>query len=244
VKAYESGCCRLSCVACEKQLRARRALAIKERFEAAGGMAGGPVLYTILTVPPALRARAAQEATWTDWKRKIVKWLKKNAGFRFGVERTDPAGDRDRTKWHPHINLLWCQRPGFRPYLDLAKLRTAWAQIIGAKTVNVWHQFSSAPGQLWHWFSYMGRTWPEWVPVVKGHMTVRWYGRYPKSEDAGPACCEKCGEGYVVLRCGSRACAEEMVAAGAAAVRWEVEKQEMFRALYGGGGLGAQEELW
>src|SRR3990167_874268 len=209
-KAVPKDCHRLRCWKCAGFLRDRRATAIEKRFEE--NRRGRAVIYLVATVTPDRREAAADPATWTRWRRKLVKWLKKNAGFAWGVERTDPAGDQDPTSWHPHLNLLLIQRDGFRPWQDVEALREEWARIVdpapdlfGEKVVDVHVEYcdGSTPkkyGKLLHWYSYMGRTWPAWAPVVKRHLHVRWMGKYPPSppkESTG--CCPECGEDFEVI---------------------------------------------
>lgn len=226
---YESGCNKRSCRSCEKHLRLRRALAIRDRFESV--RAGRPVIYTIFTVPISHRAKAADPKTWARWRRAIWKWLKKNCGGLFAVERTDPAGDTDPSRWHPHMNFLWMQRDGFRPFLDVEKLGAAWAAVIAADVVNCWTAYSSNKGKLWHWYSYMGRTWPDWVDALKeAHKRVNWFGSYPKKKPKETTC-QNCGDSYVFVKCGPKEDAESLAAAGPEAVKWEAQKREMAMAL-------------
>lgn len=237
-KAYEAGCHKLSCRTCEVDLRARRAASIRDRFEGPGGRQGRAVIYTILTVPPHRREAAADYETWRKWMRSIIRFMKREFGLAFAVMRTDPCGDSDRTLWHPHANILWVQRDGFRPFIDRLKLRDAWARVVGADVVNVWTQYSARDRQLGHWYWYMGRTFPEWAAAeaTRKHLPPRWYGAFPKKAPP-PDCCPDCGQGWVFLDVGLEAEARALAAAGPEAVRWEVEKSEMARVLARAGPL-------
>lgn len=228
-KIYESGCCRLCCRSCESHLRARRAGSFRDRIEPA--RRGKPLIYTIFTVPLYLRALAADPKVWSSWRRRIWKYLKKKHGGLFAVERTDPCGDSDERVWHPHLNFLWIQRDGFRPYLDVGALRQEWARIIGATgEVNAWTQYSSNDRKIGHWYWYLSRTWPDWQATAKKHMTVRWLGSYPTKPEKQKRCPD-CGADFVSLDCGSKAQAEELAQLGPAKVRWEWEKIEIEKAL-------------
>ena len=235
-RVYQAGCTKLTCESCEPHLRARRAASIRDRIERVRGARA--LVYTILTVPPELREAAADVKIWNKWRAKIWRWLKKNAGGVFAVERSDPAGDSDPGLWHPHLNLLWLQRDGFTGFLKVDALRAAWREIIGAKRpVNVYSQYSANERKLGAWYWYMGRTWPHWAKTVKRHLTVRWMGDYPrvactleKVGDRELACeckrargCTDCGAQYVVLRVGDRQAAEEVAELGPAEVRARVD---------------------
>jgi len=206
-------------------------LAIRDRFEGPHGRRRRPANYTVLTVPPELRAAAADASTWRKWRRLIWKYLKKNHGGLFAVERTDPAGDKAHEKWHPHLNLLWVQRDGFRPFIDVEALKAEWGRIMGAERLPVAHHaFSDVPARLNHWYSYMGRTWPDWQGAVRLHPSVRWLGKYPKKPPPEKNC-RSCGGAVVFVSGLDRKGADELAALGPAAVRWEWEKREGDRVL-------------
>lgn len=241
-KKYIQACSNLSCGDCEDILRARRAASIRDRFE--GARAGRPVLYTVFTVPLELRAAASDPKTWAKWRKAIWKVLRREWGGQFGVQRTDPAGkcaEADRTgelcdcaecrRFHPHLNFLWVQRDGFRPWIDLERLRASWAAIIGAEgPVVLWTNYSTASRRLGHWYWYMGRTWPEWVRSVPDHMRVVWYGEYPRKQKR-PSGCDRCGEAFWFWCCGTEAAADELLEMGPERL-WEwVQSEEVAKCL-------------
>jgi hypothetical protein len=165
---------------------------------------GRAVIYTVFTVPPALRERAADPKVWKSWRKKIWKYLGAVHGAVYGYERTDPAGDSEPTLWHPHMNFLWVQRDGFRPFLDVDALRAEWARIIGAKTeVDIWSQYAKdgdAEYRL-HLYSYMGRTWPDWVRAVPHGQRLIQLGRVEKAPPKEKPHCEECGSRFRKMKC-------------------------------------------
>lgn len=174
------------------------------------GRAGRDLCYTVLTVPPTLREKAADYKTWKRWRSKVWNLLKTRWGADYGYERTDPAGDEDKEVWHPHFNFLWVQRPGFRAFIDVDELRREWAKIIGASgAVDVWHQYAQERdvAKRVHWYDYMGRTWPDWVKAVQHGARTIPLGRPPKVEREKP-CCRECGERWRVWKLGSKEEAE------------------------------------
>lgn len=224
------GCCRQSCPDCgavKGPLRIRRKVAIRKRFEKARN--GRPLLYTIFTVPPELRHKAADPAVWRRWRKAIWAVLRRKFGGEFACERTDPAGKCKRanesgercacakcSRWHPHLNFLWVQRPtgSFRPFIAkdrLAYLGRAWGRIIGAtRTVNIRHAYcepdrdKAGAARAAHWYSYMARVWADWAKAVPGHVNVRWLGKFPRKIDAPKAAyCDKCGHDFVCWRTNS-----------------------------------------
>ena len=108
-----------------------------------------PVLYTVFTCPPALRLRAADPTWWGRVRRRIWRVLEQEVGGWYAVERTDPAGQCETSRvsgeycdcarcstWHPHLKLLWVQRPGFRPFVDVSKLRRRWMEVLGEEELR------------------------------------------------------------------------------------------------------------
>lgn len=221
-RVAEVGCNRLDCRNCADFLRRRRATAIGERMEA--GRNGKPVIYTVFTIPPDLREKAANKATWGRWMRALRKVLKKKFGLLYGCERVDPCGDEKPDVWHPHLNLLWVQRDGWRPFIDVDALREEWARIIGTEEPNLWTQFSTEPAKLGHWYSYMGRTWSDWRKAVPNHLTVRWIGKYPARPPQEEPVCDECGQKVEDLSflSSTKEVAEFFCRAGPAACRAEV----------------------
>ena len=225
--AKTRGCNKLSCPGCAQHLRLRRKMSIRGRFEAARG--NRPVLYTIFTVPKELREKAADPKVWRDWRRKLGAVLKKRFGMDFAVERTDPAGKckaSERSgescvcpkcsRWHPHMNFLWVQKPTgrHRPFItpaQMAYLKRRWAFIIGrepGKPINIRHAYCKGDRdndqdvrRLHHWYSYMARTWADWQKSVGKHLRINWYGA-PKAEvkPEKECYCPDCKIDYVVWR--------------------------------------------
>lgn len=135
VNVVRDHCDRLECAQpyCERKNRDRRGRDIFDRLDAA--RAGRRVIYTVCTVPPALRARAAEPGRWQKWMARLVKWMRKNLRLQYAMERSDPAGE-DLERWHPHTNLLWIQHnpiPNqFKPLggNELEELKHAWRCIL------------------------------------------------------------------------------------------------------------------
>jgi hypothetical protein len=190
-KLVKSGCMHRDCLTCEDQVGARRASRCRWRLDA--GREGRPVLYTVLTVPPELRARYADPAVWRSACRRAWKVLRKQFGAEYGLEASHPAGE-DLEVFHPHANFLWVQRPGFRPFLDVAALRRAWARILGYDgEVVVYHRYADAPGKIAHWARYVTRTFPGWSWWTP---SVRWYGAFPRELPDREVVCPGCGQPF------------------------------------------------
>lgn len=194
------GCMAEDCTRCSTKLGIRRAARAIDRINAR--RAGRPLLYTVLTVPPDMHLAAADRKTWQRWRKAIVRYLKKHHGFDYGFESSHPTGS-DLRNFHPHLNLIWLQRPGHRPFIDLAKFRAAWSAIIGADESVVHHQWVTKPSKIWHRIRYVVRPFPGWS---HWRGSLRWYGSYPKKSEyenqEDRSCCEDCeskliGIGYV-----------------------------------------------
>jgi hypothetical protein len=202
---------------CRGKIRSRRARKIKRRLDA-GRTDGRAVLYTVLTVPPSRRGAAADKKTWKAWLDRIIRFMKKELALDYAVERTDPCGE-DGEKWHPHINLLWVRRNGFRGFLrpeQLAALKGKWAAIVygakeaAGKPISVYHAYSTDEARILHWCSYMGRTWSRWEEEFPYHLRIKWLGKAPRTpakEKDGP--CQKCGKEVCRMQFGSEQAASD-----------------------------------
>ena len=222
---------------CSDKNRSRRARDIEDKFEA--GRRGRCVIYSVFTVPPALRqaagekvrlrARKKKDGTletrevwrWQLWLEELLEGLKGTFGLEYAVERSDPAGD-DRDRWHPHINLLWVREDGggFIEEGQLEALKSEWKAIIGEKEENPIsvHTAYAAPrdeARRRHWYSYMGRTWPGWEEEFPYHCRLKWLGRPAKRPERDlETHCPKCEAEVVVIKCGSEEAAELLASKG------------------------------
>jgi hypothetical protein len=226
---------------CRGKIRTRRARKIGLRLNA-GRTDGRAVIYTVLTVPPARRQAAADPKTWKKWIARIVGWMKKTLGLGYAVERTDPCGD-DGERWHPHVNLLWVRKDGFRSgYLQpdqLQALKDRWAWIVYGKQekdstprpINVWTQFSTDEAKIGHWCSYLGRTWSQWEEEFPYHLRIKWLGSAPKTPPKIllEICCRKCGMEILRMQCGSSQAAIEAKDWSYQRLRDEIDWQQLDR---------------
>lgn len=188
----DSGCMAMSCTRCAPAVTARRARKAHARLDA--GRKGRPVLYTVLTVPPAMRAKFTDRKAWRAALRRMWKSMEKEFGALYGVEGSHPIG-KDTEVFHPHANFLWVQRSGFRYMLDTNRLRELWAKAIGCRgVVDVHTQFMTTDAKVAHRVRYALRTFPGFQGWTG---SIRWYGSYPpmpKDDDGGGAVrCPDCG---------------------------------------------------
>lgn len=222
---------------CREKIRSRRARKIKARLDA-GRTDGRAVIYTVFTVPPERRGAAGDRKTWKKWIDRLLRYMRKELALEYAVERTDPCGEDGET-WHPHSNLLWIRKNGFRGYLEptqLAALKAKWASIVygtketNGKPISVHTAFSTDEARIRHWCSYMGRTWSQWEDDFPYHLRIKWLGHPPKTppkEVARP--CEKCGKDVCRMQFGSEAAALEASAWSYDRLLLEVEEQRFER---------------
>lgn len=208
----------------------------------AGRTDGRAVIYTIFTVPPSRRQAAADPKTWKKWIARIVGYMRKSLGLGYAVERTDPCGE-DGVTWHPHINLLWVRRDGFRSGFitpdQLAALKARWARIVyGApekgsppRPINVYTQFATQEDKILHWCSYMGRTWSRWEEEFPYHLRIKWLGAAPTTppKPAVDMCCQKCGAETLRMQCGSPDAAKAAAAWSYQRLQDEIDWQKIDR---------------
>jgi len=155
------------------------------------------VIYTVFTVPPDARESFFfDKSAWQKVRKKAWRILKDNFGAKYGVEVTHPAGDVNTQTFHPHLNFIWIQRDGYRPFIDVDLLRKKWSEVLSLEKTDVHSQYTNHIARVVHWCKYITRTFPgthEWTGPL------RWYGKYPKTPSPGEVCCSDCGQRFKVI---------------------------------------------
>lgn len=164
------GCNALDCRGCQFFLRNRRSMTIYDRMEAVA--AKKAAIYTVLTVPEEKRREAADPKTWTRWRREIWKWLKREHGGLFAVERTDPAGKCEKAQ-------AW-ERIGFDAYLELRKPHTEEETAKLADTIRQAAAFTCSCDHCTKWHPHLNLLWVQrdgWSPYIDADkMRAAWAG--------------------------------------------------------------------
>ena len=148
------------------------------------------VIFTSFTIPPKLREGFLDNKAWQKARKKAWRILKTLFGAKYGVEASHPIGDKDPNVFHPHLNFLWVQEKGRRPFIDRALLQKKWAEALGVRVVDVYTQYSLHLRVIAHWAKYITRTFPgnhKWAG------SLRWYGKYPKTRRPDQVKCCDCG---------------------------------------------------
>jgi hypothetical protein len=174
---------------CNEVVHRRRTEQLVERLD------GGIVCYTVMTIPVEIRERFLDPKAWARVRRSAARLLKR-LGMLYGVEVSHPVGDRDPEAFHPHLNWLWRPRPGSRGFVDVERLRQAWASILRVNVADVYHRYSAAAGKIRHWCRYVSRLFPGlhgWTGPV------RWFGAFPKRRNTSENVCPECGCHYRYL---------------------------------------------
>lgn len=173
VRVVVSGCMRRGCVECKQRVSMRRAASVRDSLEA--GRGSRPVIYTVFTVPPHVRAYYQENPReWVRIRKEAWAYLKGIGGV-FAVESTHPVGDDDPLEFHPHLNFLWVSKGD--PFLNQEALRAAWVKILQVPFAVAWTQYSAKSGKIAHWARYVVRSFPG-NPFEEGR--VRWFGKKPK----------------------------------------------------------------
>ncbi|MBA7646925.1 hypothetical protein ES703_54693 [subsurface metagenome] len=186
------------------------------------------VIFTTLTIPPRLREHYLDSKAWTKVRKKAWQILKKYFGAKFGVEVSHPVGDRRPDVFHPHLNFLWVQVKGHRPFIDRALLQRKWAEVIGERVVDVYTQYAYHIRQIAHWAKYVTRTFPgnhKWAG------SLRWYGKYPKKTRLEHTICADCGSRFHVIGSISVDVVDQWIEYGQLSGRdppWERDKDIVF----------------
>jgi hypothetical protein len=183
-RVVPQSCHRLDCLTCAKDIGLRRSNSLFNRITTHPTpiqhqykhYRSQVVIYTVFTVPESIRDKFKEPRYWQRARKEIWRCLRADYGGLYGVEVSHPIGDEAPTKFHPHLNFLWVQRDGYRPYIDVTGLRMRWAQILGVQSADVHSQYSDSHYLIRHWTNYVTRTFPGyhwWTGPV------RWYGHYP-----------------------------------------------------------------
>ena len=197
-----SSCMSLDCVACKDQVGKRRAQSVIRRLIGQGygqkhRFNRTTVIYTVLTIPKQIRDKFySQPKEWRKVRKKVWYVLKNYFGGKYGVEATHPVGDKDKKTFHPHLNFLWVQRRGFRPFIDVARLRHEWEKILKVDQADVYSQYTTHIRRIIHWAKYVTRTFPgthAWTGPL------RWFGRYPKVKITRECYCSECQARFRVI---------------------------------------------
>ena len=195
-KLKVGGCMSEDCVSCTESVNYRRFSRAFLRFKAKDY--DKPIMCTNFTIPEELRKKALNIATWRYWVKCLIKKMKENYGFSWGLVSSHPTGE-NKDVFHPHINILWIQKKGFRHKLDLDRLRVEWKHIIRAKNqVVIYHEWVKKEGEKIHKINYVVRPFPGWK-WWRG-TSVRWYGVYPRGIDYKKDwVCPECGEKIEII---------------------------------------------
>lgn len=181
VDVVMTGCMRVQCQNCKDQVSRRRAAAAFDRLEA--GRGGRPVIYTVFTVPPALRDRYRRSPREWDSLRKQVWRFLQLLGARFALEATHPVGDENPNEFHPHFNFLWVSNR--QAFLDVSLLQAMWAKLLDIPLAVAHTQYSHKVGKIRHWCRYVVRTFPG-SPFQPAR--VRWFGKRPRVQKQKRLC--------------------------------------------------------
>ncbi len=196
-----SSCMSLICPYCKKFVNKRRSASIFRRLVDQSMKRSDrhkirSVIYTVFTVPEDQRHKYIDPKAWQKIRKKVWQILKSNFGGLYGVEVSHPVGDKDENKFHPHFNFLWIQRDGYRPFLDVDKLRFHWGKVLNVPVADVYSRYSNNVRKIKHWCSYVSRV---FVGLHKWAGSVRWYGKYPRGIAKVERRCADCGGRFKMI---------------------------------------------
>lgn len=190
------------CLTCQEALGQRRAQNALDRFvsykEALKPEGKNYImLYTDFTIPPKLRQNFVQRESWQKLRSKIWEVLRDYFGALFALEATHPVSESSPDRFHPHLNFLWVQRPGYKPFINVAVLAIYVKEILKYKGIIVLHHsYSDKIAKQKHWIAYVTRIFPYYADWAG---SLRWYGQYPRKVNKDKYCCPHCGQILQVL---------------------------------------------
>lgn len=196
-----STCMSTNCTLCQPHVGQRRAGGVFRRLMQTTSnqhrySPPKPVIYTVFTIPPHKRELYLDPKKWSKFRKEVWTILKKDFGGLYGMEASHPCGDIDPTRFHPHLNFVWRQRPGFRGFIDEKKLKDAFRGIVETSVVDVWTAYTTSVGLIKKWVNYTCRTFPG-NHVWTG--PIRWFGKYPRGIKSVPETCFMCGQRFKVI---------------------------------------------
>jgi hypothetical protein len=194
---------KLNCVTCADILTFRRARSalnrlLKYRPSGKPNSENPTVIFTIFTMPLSLRDNFKQPKAIKKLRGDLWKILKENFGGLFAYEATHPISEKHPDVFHPHLNFLWVQKSGFRPFIDVERLRRLYSDLLNYKIsdVDLYTHYSNKIPQIWKWCQYAARTFPNFATWCG---PVKWFGKYPKSDQKQTFICPQCMEFIRVL---------------------------------------------
>ena len=182
------------CPTCKEAVTARRTRRIFDRFELVRGRR--KLCYTTFTVPMQRREQFLTPEKWRAVIHQLIAIMKTHYGFEFGFEASHPISEKQPEVFHPHVNLVWLMRLGYRPRMSKAKLislRRLWAKLIQWDQSVIHHKYSNIKGQIWHVCEYASRAFPGYS-VWQG--PIRWYGKFPHMKPERYLCPD-CGTEFI-----------------------------------------------
>jgi len=188
-----STCMSTNCTLCQPHVGQRRAGSVFRRLMQTTSnqyrySPPKPVIYTVFTIPPHKREFYLDPKRWSKFRKEVWTILRNDFG--------GPCGDIDPTWFHPHLNFVWRQRPGFRGFIDEKKLKDAFRYIVEASVVDVWTAYTTEVGLIKKWINYTCRTFPG-NHVWTG--PIRWFGKYLRGIKSVPEICFMCGQRFKVI---------------------------------------------
>jgi hypothetical protein len=190
-------CKKYDCKDCREAVTRRRAKRALRRFDAVRGER--PLLYTVITLPLALRVQFTDAVKWRAFRRKVWHLLRDRFGGDLAIENSHPFGDDSPELFNPHLNFIWIARKGFPPFLNAEVLRYQIRMILetGSEIV-LYHRYfqrkrkKDAVTRV----QYALRNFPGFCFWAG---PVRWLGRLTKL--APEVCtCPKCKEPLLFIR--------------------------------------------
>jgi len=193
---FPSGCQKKNCLTCQPYLSKRRGLHAYNRFdkyrdECKKARIPFVMLYTDFTIPMQLRSNCMDPKYWQDIRKKVWNLLKTKYHALFALEATHPISEKHPNVFHPHLNFLWVQKPGYKPFLDVKKLEAEYREILGFyRKVDLKHRYSDIIAKQMHWCNYVTRIFPAFADWTGA---LRWYGTYPALDKKEKFICPLCG---------------------------------------------------
>jgi len=199
---YPKSCMSVKCTKCAEFAVMRRAKRAFERLTFCNtgiyrNTFGAIINYTVFTLPPSIREKYIDPKQITLLRAKLWNLLKTKFGGFFGIQATHPIGNESGNVFNPHLNFLWRQRPGFRNFIDVNKLRAEYKEILGIDfDPDCHHNYYDDPKQIMHKCKYVLRAFPQFVDWIGN---IQWYGSFPHIDFSDEFICGDCMQKFRII---------------------------------------------
>jgi hypothetical protein len=173
-------CGREWCSVCRDEMHERRIARARYRI-----LSLDTVGYWVFTIPPEKREKLKSKTYLTKFARYIIRKLKREFKNLKGLYRWHWFGDKDKTVFHPHLNIL--TNTGEITREQIERIRREASRKLKCRVVVYHYKYSNKIGKILHWLRYVMKPTIQkkpslWLQVLIEKIGVRWFGKWEGDE--------------------------------------------------------------